>query len=99
MNAKIVCYRLGNVGHKIRSKFKREFFGYLDKSQSGRYIYQRDGLLSTIPHSRPINSMVIVKNEHETKVVALLKKFNAKIKVYSVIVDDEELKIPRGTTR
>lgn len=99
MKAKLICYRLGNVSHKIRSKFKREFFGYLDKSQFGRHIYQRDGLLSTIPHSRPIKSMVIVKNEHEAEVVDLLEKFNAKIKVYSVIVDDAELKIPLGTTR
>ena len=99
MKAKLICYALGNVSHKIRSKFKREFFGYLDKSQFGRHIYQRDGLLSTIPHSRPVKSVAIVKNEHETEVVALLERFNAKIKVYSVIVDDVELKIPRGTTR
>ena len=99
MKAKLICYQLGNVSHKIRSKFKREFFGYLDKSQNGRHIYQRDGLLSTIPHSRPIKAMVIVKNENETEVVSLLEKFNAKIKVYEVVVDDEELKAPQGATQ
>lgn len=43
--------------------------------------------------------MVIVKNENETGVVSLLEKFNAKIKVYEVVVDDEELKAPQGATR
>lgn len=99
MKAKMICYTLGNVDYKTRSKFKREFFGYLDKSTYGKYTYLRDGLLSTIPHCRPVRSTVIVKNEHKSEVVDLLEKFNAKIKVYEVIVDDEELKIPQGATR
>ncbi len=32
-------------------------------------------------------------------VIALLEKFNAKIKAYEIIVDDEELKILQGATR
>jgi len=95
MKAKMICYTLGNVDYKTRSKFKREFFGYLD----GKYAYLRDGLLSTIPHCRPVRSTMIVKNEHESEVIALLEKFNAKIKAYEIIVDDEELKIPQGATR
>lgn len=42
---------------------------------------------------------MIVKNEHESEVIALLEKINAKIKAYEIIVDDEELKIPQGATR
>jgi len=30
MKAKMICYTLGNVDYKTRSKFKREFFGYLE---------------------------------------------------------------------
>lgn len=99
MKAKMICYTLGNVDYKTRSKFKREFFGYLDKSTYGKYTYSRDGLLTTIPHSRPVRSTVIVKNEHESEVIALLEKFNAKIKVYEIAIDDGELKIPQGAVR
>jgi len=99
MKAKMICYTLGNVDYKTRSKFKREFFWYLDKSTYGKYTYSMDGLLSTIPHIRSVRSTVIVKNEHKSEVVDLLEKFNAKIKAYEVIVDEEELKIPQGATR
>lgn len=94
MKAKLICYTLGNVGHKARSRFKRELFGYVDKSNNNQYRYQRNGLLSEIPHSKPIRSTVIVKPKDEAKIIRFLKKFKAKIKVYWIIIDKNELKIP-----
>ena len=48
--------------------------------------------------SRPIRSIVIVKKEDELKVTKFLKKYKAKIKVYNLIVDADELKIPQLLT-
>jgi len=98
MEAKLICYTLGKIDHKTRSKFKREFFGYIDKSNKGQYKYERHGLLMKIPHSKPIRSIVIVKSEDEEKVTKLLRKYKAIIKIYDVIINSEELKIPQGAT-
>ena len=94
MKAKLICYTLGNAGHQARSRFKREFFGYADKSNNNQYIYQRNGLLSEIPHIKPVRSTVIVNQKDEAKIIRFLKKFKAKIKAYWIVIDKNELKIP-----
>lgn len=94
MKARLICYTLGKVDHQIRSRFKREFFGYMDKSNNSQYKYQRKGLLSEIPHSKPIRSTVIVKPKDETKIIKFLKRFKAEIKTYWIIINKNELKIP-----
>jgi len=94
MKAKLICYTLGNVGHQTRSRFKRELFGYVDKSNNNQYKYQRNGLLSEIAHSKPIRSTVIVKPKDEVKILRFLKRFKAEIKAYWIIIDKNELKIP-----
>ena len=99
MKAKLICYTLGKVDNRVRSKFKREFFGYLDKSNKGMYKYERKGLLMNIPNSRPIRSAVIVKDEDELSVIQFLKKYEATIKTYEIIVEADELKIPLLVTR
>lgn len=98
MKAKLICYTLGNVDHQTRSRFKREFFGYVDKSNNNQYKYKRKGLLSDMPHSKPIRSTVIVKPKDETKIIRFLKRFKAGIKTYWIIIDKKELKIPNGMT-
>lgn len=98
MKARLICYTLRNADHQARSKFKREFFGYVDKSNNNQYKYHRKGLLTDVPHSKPIRSIVIVKKEDEAKVVRFLKKFKAKIRAYWIIIDKNELRIPTGMT-
>ena len=98
MEAKLICYTLGKTDHQTRSKFKREFFGYLDKSNNNKYKYERMGLLTKIPHIKPIRSTLIIDAKDETEIIKFLKKFNAKIKTYRVILDKNELKIPQGAT-
>lgn len=98
MRAKLICYTLGNAGHQTRSRFKREFFGYIDKSNNNQYRYKRKGLLTEVPHIKPIRSAVIVKAKDEPKIIKFLKKFKAKIKAYWIIIDVDELKIPADAT-
>ena len=92
MKAVLICYTLGKANHKTRSKFKREFFGYDDKSNKGKYRYTRLGLLHRIPNSRPVRSVVIVRKDDGRKVKRLLRKHGAMMKIYSVDVKRTELK-------
>lgn len=91
MEAKIICYTLKKANDKIRSKFKRDFFGYEDKSNRGKYNYKRDGLVNQILNLRPVRSTIIVQNKDVNKVIKLLKKYNAEIKAYDIIIDEKEI--------
>jgi hypothetical protein len=98
MRAKIICYTFGKIDHQKRSKFKREFFGYEDKSNKGNYKYFRKGLISEIPNSRPIRSTIIVSLQDENKIIEFMKKYNANLKIYDIIINENELKIPLDMT-
>jgi len=86
MKAKLICYSLGKINHAERSLFKREFIGYEDKSNHGKYKYERKGLLNTIPCLKPIRSVIIVKNKDFRSVEKILDKFKAKFFVFDVLV-------------
>ena len=89
MKAKLICYTLKHPDHKRRSKFKREFLGYNDKSNKGRYHYHRNGLLGNIPHFKPIRSIIIVKPKDLSKVKKVLKAYKAKLFVFDVFVKSD----------
>ncbi len=98
MKAKLICYTLEKADHQKRSKFKRELIGYTDKSNKGEYKYERKGLLSTIPHNKPIRSVIIVENKNAQKIIDFLRKYQAQIKTYDTIINKTELTIPQDAT-
>ena len=57
----------------------------------GKYVYERKGLLDKISNIRPVRSVIIVSNEDAAKVITLLEKYNAKVKSYSVELEEEIL--------
>ena len=46
-----------------RTRFFRRLYGYVDRSQFGRYRYEREGLLSSIPHVRMIRGVLIIRED------------------------------------
>lgn len=95
MKAKLICYTLGNKS-KQRGIFSRELFGYMDKSCRGQYTYKRKGLLSEIPHLRPVRSVIIVEEKNCKKIKNFLDKFKVKYNIYNIIINKNKLKIPPG---
>ncbi len=77
----IIVFKNPKAEPKTLSKFCREFYGYKDKSQHGKYFYQRKGLLDKIPHIliNPIRTAMVVKKEDSEMVINFLKKYNADI--------------------
>lgn len=57
----------------IRTKLFRQLYGWRDKSQFGKYEYEREGLLSNIAHVRLIRGVFIVAQENRLKVKRFLK--------------------------
>ena len=93
MKGKLICYTLGKISSTVRNKFKRELSGYRDYSNMGQYNYERKGLLSKIPHYRPIRSVIIIKERDKNKIISLLKKFKARYDIFDVMIKENLLKI------
>lgn len=61
----------------IRAKFFRDFYGYQDKSQFGRYHYHRDGFLkkTQIPYIKLNRAVMIIRPKDKYRVISFLKPF------------------------
>lgn len=91
MKGKLICYTLGRASTNERVKFKKELSGYKDHSNGGKYKYRRQGLLSTIPHLKPIRSVIIVEEKNKNKVRRLLDKYEATYYMFSIHVKPKDL--------
>lgn len=54
MLGKIIIFKLKAAhARRERARFYRMFYGYVDRSNHGRYRYRRKGVLNGIPHIMP----------------------------------------------
>lgn len=77
MQKTIICYTLGSIEPRNRSKFNRELYGYEDKSNHGKYKYQRKGILTNTEYEKPLDSVLIL-TKNTRKVIQHLKNYKAK---------------------
>ncbi|VVB59600.1 Uncharacterised protein [uncultured archaeon] len=68
------------------NRFCREFYGYTDKSNKGRYSYERQGFISRFPHINLLRGLIIVRLEHAEEIMDFLKKYNAEVFMREVIL-------------
>lgn len=90
---KMIAFRVqANITQAKLNKFCREFYGYLDRSNKGKYAYKRKGFLDKFLHINPIRSLLIVRDEDCQKIVSFLEDYNAEIFVRSIILEAEDMK-------
>lgn len=91
----IISFQLsGNNNHTEINRFCREFYGYKDKSNKGKYTYERKGILSEYPHIKIRRGLIVVRMEDTEKITDILEKHNADIFMREIILlhkDIEEL--------
>ena len=75
-----------------RRRFFRALYGWRDKSQYGKYEYNREGLLSNIPHVRFTRGVFIVAQENRLKVKRFLKG-KAAVIIREVVLTVKDKKI------
>ncbi|MCK5594022.1 MAG: hypothetical protein KAI18_02150 [Candidatus Aenigmarchaeota archaeon] len=85
----------GKNNHTNVNRFCREFYGYKDKSNKGKYVYERKGFLSEYPHIKVQRGLIIINMDDAGDVIDLLEKYNAEIFMREIILlhaDKEKLK-------
>ncbi|KXA99099.1 hypothetical protein AKJ40_03950 [candidate division MSBL1 archaeon SCGC-AAA259M10] len=91
MEGNIIVYRQPSSS-KSR-QLSRALNGYIDKSNHGKYTYERDGLLDKIPHRKLIKGVFIIKNKHLKKFEDLLKKYQAEYHIRKIELKPEDTEI------
>ncbi len=74
----IILYDLNDKTHAEQTRIIRALFGYKDKSNNGKYQYQRPGLLSKVPHVLKTKTALAVEKKYEAQVIRALKKVGVK---------------------
>jgi len=94
VKGKIIVFRLlKRVGHVKTNQFCRRFYGYLDRSNLGKYTYRRPGFLDEIPHVKVIRGVVIVRTEDVGKVTNFLNEFGAEVHTWTVELRREDERV------
>jgi len=72
-----------------RARFFGQLYGYVDQSRFGRHRYERQGLLSAIPHVRLIRGALLIRQEHR-EVVEMSLGSVAKVQTRRVLLAKED---------
>ena len=74
----VLLYDLNEKTHAEQSRIIRVLFGFKDKSNHGKYSYERAGSLSKVPLVRKTKTALIVKEKYEVEVIQSLKRAGVK---------------------
>lgn len=91
MKGNIIVYR--QTSSSKSRQLSRALNGYIDKSNHGKYTYERDGLLDKISYRKLIKGAFILKEKNLQKFVDLLEKYEAKYYVRNINLTDEDEEI------
>lgn len=93
MDTKVIFYKQDGLDQNTKFNLRRELLGLEQKSNFSQYKYKVKGVLNEIPHYRPVNSTIIVKNEDVDKIKDILKKYKAIFEIFEVKVPKSKLRV------
>lgn len=91
MKAKLIIYDLLKLEQYHKVLVNRALFGFTDNSNKGSYLYKRGGVLSNLPHLKPIRGVIIVKDKDSTRVISVLQSYKVNPKVFNILIKSSML--------
>ncbi len=83
----LIAFKVAHANsHAGLNRFCRRFYGYIDKSNKGKYSYERPGFISNYPHINLLRGLIIVRLEDAEEVMTFLKAHNAEVFMREVIL-------------
>ena len=92
MKAEIITYETNKMSNTKRSIISKKIFGYMDQTKGSQYIYERKGLLESIPHILLTKKTFIVLNKDSKKIKKLIKRLGVHVKSWKINIGKKELK-------
>ena len=92
----LIAFKLRkDVKSTARTKFFRELYGCVDKSNYKKYTYIRKGILDDIPHIQLSRAAIIVRNEYKEKILKFLQH-DAIVETRKVVLQkDDKIKFAK----
>lgn len=89
----LICYTLSPSKPTPAewTNFRKEFLGYLDHSNKGKYKYHRKGLMDEIPHVKLVRSVFIINEKDAKKVARFLKEKGATVHTRKIVLTHEDI--------
>ena len=84
MKAKLVTYTKEKLNGSQKSLVSKNLFGYLDKSNKGKYVYERKGLLNKYRNIKVSNNTFIIELKGWSEIRSFLNKKRVKIKNWDI---------------
>ena len=81
----LICYKFEKMKLSNRNKFKRKLFGSEEKTHMGKYINTTKGYLTGKKYEKPVRSVIVINKKYKSKIIQILKEFNAEIIIYEVV--------------
>lgn len=83
----LIAFKISHTNtHSSINRFCREFYGYTDKSNKGRYCYERLGFISKFRHINLLRGLIIVRLEDSEEVMNFLRKYNADVFMREIVL-------------
>ncbi len=91
----LIVFSANNMSKTEQVKLSKQLYGYRDRSQRSKYLYDREGVLDTIPHIIPLGrkAILVTRTDDAQPIIQLLQEHGAQIYVRTVKLEEEDLKI------
>jgi hypothetical protein len=96
MKAEIITYETKNLTNTQRSIISKRLFGFRDKTKKAKYVYQREGILTHIPHVVITKKTFVLESRYVKQVKNKIKKLGAEVKSWKISITYKELKKDMG---
>ena len=84
MKATLLTYSLAKKSQKIRDQLRMVLIGHTNRSNWGKYVYKKEGLLHKTPHIKISKGTIIFPLKETNKIIKILKRYKAEIKTYEI---------------
>ena len=88
MDATAIIYDLKEIKGKDKTYLIRKIFGYKDKSNHGKYSYERSGIITSHIKEKWGQSVIIVKRRSSSIITKILKQNNISYKTRNIKIMD-----------
>ena len=91
----LIVFSANKMSKTEQVKLSKRLYGYRDRSQRSKYLYDREGVLDTIPHIIPLGrkAILVIKADDAQPIIQLLQEHGAQIYVRTVKLEEEDVKI------
>ena len=90
----LISFKVAGKNNHIKiNNFCRKFYGYTDKSNKGKYTYERKGLITRYPYIKIQRGLIIVRMDDFEEIIDILEKHGAEVFMREIILLHKDTEI------